>query len=154
MQQGDNIMQIQKKHPQLVYEENTPVAVIIEINEYREMLDRLEDKEDLEMINTMKKKDLQFRKLDDFLSEYVPDDVIKNFTIKKIRQSFLEDFVASEYEKGKISLRQGAEILNMHYTEFMDFLGEQKIPICNASKEELEESRQVLENYFQQKAAW
>ena len=49
-----------------------PAAVILDIDEYREMLERLEDMEDLKMLEDMRKKPLKFRALDDFLKEYSP----------------------------------------------------------------------------------
>ena len=57
------------KAPELVYKDGKPSAVIIDINEYQEMLERLEDADDLKMLKDMRKKQLKFRKLDDFLKE-------------------------------------------------------------------------------------
>jgi hypothetical protein len=47
-------------------------AVILDIDEYRRMLERLEDLEDLNMLKEMRKRPLKFRKLEDFLKEYHP----------------------------------------------------------------------------------
>ncbi|MDD3581860.1 MAG: type II toxin-antitoxin system prevent-host-death family antitoxin [Desulfobacca sp.] len=58
-----------KKRPQIVLQDGKPSAVILDIDEYREMLERLED---LEMLQKMKKKSLKFRRLEDFLKEYSP----------------------------------------------------------------------------------
>ena len=49
-----------------------PAAVILDIDEYQEMLERLEDLEDLRELEEMRKKTLNFRKLEDFLKEYQP----------------------------------------------------------------------------------
>ena len=46
-----------------------PAAVILDIEEYRSLLERLEDAEDLRMLNAMRKRPLKFRKLEDFLKE-------------------------------------------------------------------------------------
>ena len=46
-----------------------PAAVILDIDEYRELLERLEDADDLKTLNAMRKKPLKFRKLEDFLRE-------------------------------------------------------------------------------------
>jgi hypothetical protein len=54
-------------------ENGEPSAVIIDINEYRELLERLQDAEDLKLLDDMRKKPLKFRKLDDFLAEYSAD---------------------------------------------------------------------------------
>lgn len=46
-----------------------PAAVILDIGEYREMLERLEDVEDSRTLKAMRKRPLKFRKLEDFLQE-------------------------------------------------------------------------------------
>ena len=61
-----------RKAPEIVMREGEPTAVILDINEYREILERLEDMEDLKMLENMRKKPLKFRSLDDFLKEYSP----------------------------------------------------------------------------------
>jgi len=43
--------------------------VILDINDYQEMLERLDDADDLKMLQEMRKKPLKFRKLEDFLEE-------------------------------------------------------------------------------------
>ena len=52
--------------------EGEPTAVILDIDEYQEILERLEDMEDLKMLEDMRKKPLRFRSLDDFVKEYTP----------------------------------------------------------------------------------
>ncbi len=61
-----------RKAPEIVLREGKPTAVILDIEEYQEMLERLEDTEDLKMLEDMRKKPLKFRRLDDFLKEYSP----------------------------------------------------------------------------------
>jgi PHD/YefM family antitoxin component YafN of YafNO toxin-antitoxin module len=61
-----------KKPPEVVLRGGKPAAVIIDIDEYQEMLERLEDIEDLKMLEEMRKKPLKFRALGDFLKEYSP----------------------------------------------------------------------------------
>ena len=46
-----------------------PTAVILGIDEYRELLEKLEDAEDLKALKAMRKKPLKFRKLEEFLKE-------------------------------------------------------------------------------------
>ena len=60
----------EKKEPELIYRDGEPIAVILRIDKYREMLERLEDAEDLKMLEEMRKKPLHFRKLDEFLRDY------------------------------------------------------------------------------------
>ena len=61
-----------KKAPEIVLREGKPSAVILDIDDYREMLERLEDLEDLDMLKEMRKRPLKFRKLEDFLKENQP----------------------------------------------------------------------------------
>ena len=61
-----------KKAPQIVFQEGKPAAVILDIDQYREMSERLEDMEDLKALEDMRKKTLNFRSLDDFLKEHSP----------------------------------------------------------------------------------
>ncbi len=65
-------MSSKRQTPEIILREGKPAAVILDTDEYREMLERLEDVEDLKMLKRMRKQKLQFRKLDDFLKEYHP----------------------------------------------------------------------------------
>jgi PHD/YefM family antitoxin component YafN of YafNO toxin-antitoxin module len=60
------------KEPEIVFRGGKPAAVIIDIDDYQEMLERLQDAEDLEMLKKMRQKPLKFKKLEDFLGEYDP----------------------------------------------------------------------------------
>jgi len=59
-----------RKAPEIVFRGGKPSAVILDIEEYRELLERLEDAEDLRMLEDMRKKPLKFRSLDSFLEEH------------------------------------------------------------------------------------
>jgi PHD/YefM family antitoxin component YafN of YafNO toxin-antitoxin module len=61
-----------RKTPEIVLREGKPSAVILDIDEYRQMLEHLEDLEDLNMLEEMRKRPLKFRKVEDFLKEYHP----------------------------------------------------------------------------------
>jgi PHD/YefM family antitoxin component YafN of YafNO toxin-antitoxin module len=63
---------IRKRSPEIVLRDGQPAAVILDIEEYQEMLERLEDSDDLEMLKEMREKPLNFRRLEDFLAEYHP----------------------------------------------------------------------------------
>ena len=58
--------------PELVYRDGEPVAVILEIGQYQEMLERLDDAEDLELLRRMRERPLHFRPLEEFLEEHAP----------------------------------------------------------------------------------
>ncbi|MCI2430558.1 type II toxin-antitoxin system Phd/YefM family antitoxin [Candidatus Acetothermia bacterium] len=61
-----------QKTPQIVLRDGKPAAVILDIDEYQELLERLEDLEDLQALRKMCKRPLKFKKLEDFLKEYNP----------------------------------------------------------------------------------
>jgi PHD/YefM family antitoxin component YafN of YafNO toxin-antitoxin module len=61
-----------RRTPEIVLKEGKPAAVILDIDEYRKMLERLEDLEDLDVLKEMRRCPLRFRKLEDFLKEYHP----------------------------------------------------------------------------------
>lgn len=58
-----------KKEPEIILREGKPAAVILDIDVYQEMLERLEDAEDLKILAEMRQKPLKFKKLEDFLAE-------------------------------------------------------------------------------------
>ncbi len=61
--------------PEVVLREGKPVAVILDIDQYQAMLERLEEIDDLEAIKRARLETNTFRSLDDFLEEYSPPDV-------------------------------------------------------------------------------
>ena len=58
-----------RKDPEIVMRGGKATAVILGIEEYRELLERVEDAEDLKTLKAMRKRPLKFRKLDDFLKD-------------------------------------------------------------------------------------
>lgn len=79
----------------------------------------------------------------------IPDEVTEIYgNIEYLKQIIIEDFVAGEYEKGNISIRQRAGILGLTYEEFMvGFLGKRKMSFISGTAEE-------LESEFRQEEAW
>ena len=61
-----------RKEPEIIFRGGKPAAVIIDIDEYQEMLERLEDAEDLKILAEMRQKPHKFKRLEDFLAEYKP----------------------------------------------------------------------------------
>ena len=66
-------MKAKSPAPEIILREGKPVAVILDIDEYKEMLERLEDAEDLKQLEAMRKKPLRFKPLAQFLAEYSSD---------------------------------------------------------------------------------
>ncbi|MEO6697618.1 MAG: type II toxin-antitoxin system Phd/YefM family antitoxin [Gammaproteobacteria bacterium] len=62
-------MKAKRKYPEIVLRQGKPTAVILDIKDYQEMLERLDDADDLKMLQAMRKKPLKFSKLEDFLKE-------------------------------------------------------------------------------------
>ncbi len=56
-----------RKAPEIILRDGRPAAVILDIEVYREMLERLEDADDLKALEKMRQRPLRFRCLDDFL---------------------------------------------------------------------------------------
>lgn len=65
-------MKAKAKTPEIVLRNGKPAAVIVPIQDYWEMLERLDDAKDLKALADMRKKPLRFRRLEDFLREYKP----------------------------------------------------------------------------------
>ncbi|MBI4384094.1 MAG: type II toxin-antitoxin system Phd/YefM family antitoxin [Nitrospinae bacterium] len=58
-----------KKKPEIVLRNGKPAAVILDIADYRRMLERLEDTEDLKDLEALRKRPLKFRRFEDFLDQ-------------------------------------------------------------------------------------
>ena len=61
---------VKKRAPEIVVRDGRPAGVILDIEVYREMLERLEDAEDLKALQRMRQRPLKFRRLDEFLKDY------------------------------------------------------------------------------------
>jgi PHD/YefM family antitoxin component YafN of YafNO toxin-antitoxin module len=61
---------ILKTKPQLVMKDGKPNAIIIDIKDYRKLLESLEDREDIADLEKMRKTGLNVRKLSDFLMDH------------------------------------------------------------------------------------
>jgi hypothetical protein len=66
-------MKIPENNPEIVVRDGKPVAVILDIDVYEELLEQVEGVEDLEYLQKVRQKSLEFRPLDDFLEDYSPD---------------------------------------------------------------------------------
>ncbi len=58
-----------EKPREVIFKNGKPVSVILSIDEYEEILERMEDFEDLKMLKQMRSKAMEFRNLNDFLQE-------------------------------------------------------------------------------------
>ena len=55
--------------PEIVTRNGKPVSVIIPIKDYKELLERVEDAEDLAWLKRARSKPLQYRPLEDYLAD-------------------------------------------------------------------------------------
>lgn len=62
-------MRATRRKPQIVLRNGKPSAVILGIRQYEEILERLEDAEDLRWLRQVRRKPLQFRKLEEVIAE-------------------------------------------------------------------------------------
>lgn len=58
-----------KNKPQIVLRNGRPAAVILDIKEYEQILERIEQLEDLRILRAMRRAPLKFRRLADFLQK-------------------------------------------------------------------------------------
>ncbi|OGQ04261.1 MAG: hypothetical protein A2979_00030 [Deltaproteobacteria bacterium RIFCSPLOWO2_01_FULL_45_74] len=58
-----------KNIPGIIYRNGKPSAVVLDIEDYKELLEKLEDIEDLKMLSEMRSEPLEFTKLEDYLGE-------------------------------------------------------------------------------------
>jgi PHD/YefM family antitoxin component YafN of YafNO toxin-antitoxin module len=65
-----------KNKPSIILRDGKPSAVILELEDYEELLQRLQDYEDIAYIEQIKKEgNLEFISLDDFLKEIGEENV-------------------------------------------------------------------------------
>ncbi|MCX8092521.1 MAG: type II toxin-antitoxin system Phd/YefM family antitoxin [Verrucomicrobiae bacterium] len=57
------------REPEIVTRKGKPVSVIIPIEDYEEMLERLEDAEDMAWLKRARKRPLRYRPLEEYLAE-------------------------------------------------------------------------------------
>jgi len=61
------------KEPEIILRDGKPVAVILDIDVYEEMLEQIEGTKDLEYLEKMRQQPLEFRSIDNFLKDYSSD---------------------------------------------------------------------------------
>lgn len=71
----------------------------------------------------------------------VPELIFESYSdVNEMVLALQDDMIIGEYQKGKISIRDGARILGITYREFLKWLSERNVSFINASQTELEES--------------
>ncbi len=62
-------MSARRKPPEIIVRNGKPTGVIISVEEYREMLERLDDIEDIRALDKARRGKTSFRSLDAFLEQ-------------------------------------------------------------------------------------
>lgn len=62
-------MKAKRKKPQVILKNGKPNAVILDIRDYQEMLERLEDSHDLKQLQRMRSRPMKFRSLEEVLKD-------------------------------------------------------------------------------------
>ena len=62
-------MKLRNPSPEIVLRNGKPSAVILDIDDYENLLEQLEQKEDLKALAAVRKKPMKFRSFDAFLAE-------------------------------------------------------------------------------------
>ena len=62
-------MNATSREPEIVTRNGKPVAVIVPIKDYEELLERAEDAEDVAWLKRARRKKLHYRPLEDYLAE-------------------------------------------------------------------------------------
>lgn len=70
-----------------------------------------------------------------------------------LEQSFYEDIILGEYQKGCLSLREAADLLAMTYEGFMEWLGARRLSFICATRAELAQDYQAFEHFMEQHPA-
>ncbi|MEI8195854.1 MAG: type II toxin-antitoxin system Phd/YefM family antitoxin [Phycisphaerae bacterium] len=65
-------MKLKSPSPEIILRNGKPSGVILDIDVYESMLERLEQKDDLAALAALRKKPVKFRPLKEFLAEYKP----------------------------------------------------------------------------------
>jgi PHD/YefM family antitoxin component YafN of YafNO toxin-antitoxin module len=64
------------KEPEIVTRNGKPVSVIIPIEDYKELLERAEDGEDVAWLKRARKKKLHYRRLEDYLADSAANKIM------------------------------------------------------------------------------
>ena len=84
----------------------------------------------------------------------IPDEILDNYlNTDDLKRSLYEDIIIREYQKGNLSIREGAKILGLTYEEFMKWLGKHKVSWITATKEELEASYNEFEDFMNKESS-
>jgi predicted HTH domain antitoxin len=80
----------------------------------------------------------------------IPDMILERYpSPTELERSIYEDIIISEFQKGHLTIREGAKLLDLTYEGFMELLGERNLSFINASQDELKQSYEDFEQFLQ-----
>lgn len=80
----------------------------------------------------------------------IPNSIVNHYeSSDELRQDLYEGIIVRAFQKGFLSMRECAKLLEMTYEEFMMWLGERQVSFINAPKGELQESYKEFETLMQ-----
>ena len=81
----------------------------------------------------------------------LPEALSSRYTNAEVLQDLmLKNFVVAEYQKGNLSVREAAEILDISYTGFIDLLGSYQLSFINADKREIQSNFEQFQSFINQ----
>lgn len=79
----------------------------------------------------------------------IPDTLINSYDDTAFLQTLmLRNFVVAEYQRGSLSVRESANILNLSYYDFLSMLGTYNISFINANKQELDDNYAKFQSFL------
>ncbi len=80
----------------------------------------------------------------------IPDVIAQNYkSPDELQQDLYADIIVRAFQKGFLTIRESAKLLEMTYEDFVEWLGEGKISFISASEDELNESYNKFESFIQ-----
>lgn len=70
--------------------------------------------------------------------------------INTLQTLMLQNFVVAEYQRGKLSVRDAAAILEISYSDFIDLIGSYHLSFINADKSEIQNNYNNFNSFMQQ----
>jgi hypothetical protein len=69
--------------------------------------------------------------------------------VNTLQSLMIQNFVVAEYQRGSLSLRESAAILELTYNQFIDLLGQYHLSFINADKSEIVSSYHAFHSFMQ-----
>lgn len=79
----------------------------------------------------------------------IPDVITEQYPSSiELKQEIFEDIIVGEFQKGLLTIRESANLLNKNYEGFLHLLAKRHVPFITASQSELQQSYQEFELFM------